>query len=225
MLARFSSQQLAQFDQGSVRYPTLHGIPPRGNVHLLFVHRAGASDGEVRQSYRPSFHGHWPRYAGYPDAEVGTELRTDSLRHGRGTLLAYRAVLLEDLQRDTVGKVHLLAIRHRPAFEIGSAVGHFGDTVNQIPAGTVFHSCQGQATLREEFANRLLWGVVIVPPDIWGQPGHNGLFDGFDHCLSRGDITSASDHAEMDAIGFRIDAQVGILPPEEFGNAFIHRRL
>ena len=28
MLARFSSQQLAQFDQGSVRYPTLHGAAP-----------------------------------------------------------------------------------------------------------------------------------------------------------------------------------------------------
>src|SRR4029077_2261393 len=39
------------------------------------------------------------------------------------------------------------------------------------------------------------------------------------------DITSPSDHAEMDAIGFRIDAQVGVLPPEEFGNAFIHCRL
>ena len=134
-------------------------------------------------------------------------------------------MLLDDLQRDAVGKVHLLTIRHHPAFEIGSAVGHFGDTVDQIPAGTVFHGCQGQATLREEFASSLLWGLVIVSPDIRGQPGHNGLFDWFDHGLSCGDITGPSDHAEMDAIGFRIDAQVGVLPPEEFGNAFIYCRL
>ena len=129
------------------------------------------------------------------------------------------------IQRDAVGKVYLLAIRHHSTFEIGSAVGHFGNTVDQVPAGTVFHRCQGQATLREEFANRLLWGVVIVPPDIRGQPGHNGLFDWFDHGLRRGDIAGPGNHAEMDAIGFRIDAQVGVLPPEEFGNTFIHSRL
>jgi hypothetical protein len=62
--------------------------------------------------------------------------------------------------------VRLLAIGHHSTFEIGSAVGHFGDTVDQIPTGTVFHGGQGQATLCEEFAGRLLWGVVIVAPDI-----------------------------------------------------------
>ena len=92
-----------------------------------------------------------------------------------------------------MGQVHLLAIRHHPAFEIGGAVGYFGDTVDQIPAGTVFHGCQGQATLREECTSRLLWGVVIVPPDIRGQPRHNGLFDGFDHGVRRSDIARPGD--------------------------------
>src|SRR5215813_3255721 len=225
MSAGFSAQELTQLDQGGIRYPTLHGDAPWGNAHLLLLYCAGAGDREICQSYRLAFHGQWPWYAGHPDAEVSTELRPDGLRHGRGTRLAHRAVLLHDLHRDAVSQVHLLAIGHHPAFEIGGAVGDFGDTVNQIPAGTVFHGCQGQATLREECASSLLRGVVIVPPDIRGQPRHNGLFDGFDHGVRRGDIARPGDHAEMDAIGFRIDAQVGVLVPEEFGNAFIHCRL
>lgn len=50
-LLRFSSQQLAQLDQGEVRDTSLDGNAPWGDANLLLFHLAGTGDGEIGQSH------------------------------------------------------------------------------------------------------------------------------------------------------------------------------
>ena len=78
---------------------------------------------------------------------------------------------------------------------------------------------------REERANGLRWGLVVIPPDIWSQLGHDGRFHRRDQRLCRGRIPRPGNHAQVNAIGFGINAQIGIRLPEVLGDLFVHRRL
>ena len=124
---------------------------------------------------------------------------------------------------EPMGEIQRRTRHHDPACEIRLTVRHVRQRIGQISPSPAFHGRQGRAALHETSAHGLRGRFLIVPPHVRSQLSHDGRFDRLYQRLGGGRIMRPRDHAQVDAVGFGIDPQIGVLLPEGGGQLGVDR--